>query len=102
MLLYPGGVGGAELVERIMQGFQHTFYTMQCTDRDQDMRGIGPLGASCFAPAARFAGRQEGIEEPWASFMGHYEQLLGNLRRKGFVPINTLADYERLKEGCTA
>jgi hypothetical protein len=54
-----------------MQGFQHTFQAMQGADGCQDMGGIGPLRASCFDPAARFAGRQEGIEEPWAGLIGH-------------------------------
>ena len=66
-----------------MPGFQHTFYTMQCTDRCQDMRGIGPLGAACFDPAARFAGGQESIEEPLAGLMGH--EALAKIVQQGEV-----------------
>jgi hypothetical protein len=32
----------------------------------------GPLGAPRFAPAARFAGAQEGVEEPLAGIIGKY------------------------------
>src|SRR2546422_4310794 len=36
VLLDPGGVGGAELVERIMHGFQDTFQAVQGADRRQE------------------------------------------------------------------
>ena len=69
VLLDPGGVGSAELVERIMPGFQDTFQTVQRADRRQDMGRISPLGASRLEPAARFAGAQEGIQEPLGRVM---------------------------------
>jgi hypothetical protein len=71
VLLHPGGVGGAELVKRIVHGFQHTFHTMEGADGCQDMGGIGSLGPPGFDPAARFAGGQERVEAPLAGLMGH-------------------------------
>jgi hypothetical protein len=53
-----------------MHGFQDTFQPVQRADRRQDMGGIGPLRAPCLDPPSRFAGGQEGIEEPLASCMG--------------------------------
>ena len=68
--LHPGGRHVAELIERIMHGFEDTFQPVQRADRRQDMRGIGPLRAPRLDPPPRFAGGQEGIEEPLAGLMG--------------------------------
>jgi hypothetical protein len=36
------------------------------------MRGIGSLRPTCLHPPSRFAGGQEGIEEPLAGLVGQY------------------------------
>jgi hypothetical protein len=53
-----------------MHGFQDTFQPVERADRRQDVGRIGPLGATGFDPALRFAGGQERIEEPLAGLMG--------------------------------
>ena len=93
----------AELVERSMHGFQHTFQAMERTDGSQDMGRIGPLGATGFAPAPCFAGRQEGIEESLAGLMGEQtaakivqqgevEAWVSQFETQGVLPIHTAAD----------
>jgi hypothetical protein len=47
---------------------------VQRTDCRQDMGRISPLRASRLEPPPRFAGGQEGIEEPMAGLVG--EQAL--------------------------
>lgn len=83
VLLDPGGVGVAELVERIMHGFQDTCQAVQRADRRQDMGRISPLGASRLDPAACFAGGQEGIQEPLGCVMR--EQTVAKIVQQGKV-----------------
>ena len=60
-----------------MHGFQDTLQAVQRADRRQDVRGIGPLRATRLDPAPRFAGGQEGVEEPLAGLMG--EQAIAKI-----------------------
>ena len=53
-----------------MHSLQDTFQTVQGADRREDMGRIGPLGAPRLDPAARFAGRQEGVQKPLGGVMG--------------------------------
>ena len=103
VLLHPGRGGGAELVERLLQGFQHTLHTMEGTDGGQDRGGIGPLGAPGFEPAARFAGGQKRIEKALASLMrqeglpkivqqGAITARLMQVETKGLFPVHTAPD----------
>jgi len=75
---------------------------VQIADRRQDMRGIGPLGAPRLDPPPRFAGSQEGIEDPLAGIMdeqavakvmqqGEVEPGVGELKAQGLFPIHAAA-----------
>ena len=86
-----------------MHGFQDTFQAVQRADRRQDMGGIGPLGAPGFDPAPRFAGGQEGIEQPLAGLMGQQpaakivqqgevEAWVRQVEAEGILPIHAAAD----------
>ena len=86
-----------------MHGFEDAFQPVQRADRRQDMGGIGPLRAPCFDPPPRFAGGQEGIEEPLASLMGQQavakivqqrevEAWVGQVEAEGILPIHAAAD----------
>jgi hypothetical protein len=66
----PGGGGGAALGQRIRPGCQHPCPTLEGTDGRQARGGSGPVGPPRLAPAARFTGRQERGEAPWAGLMG--------------------------------
>jgi hypothetical protein len=52
-----------------MHGFQDTFQPVEGADGCQNMRGIRPLGATGFDPAARFAGGQKRIQETLGGVM---------------------------------
>ena len=62
---HPGGRHVAELIERIMHGFEDTCQPVPRANRRQDMRGIGALRAPRLHPPPRVAGGQEGVEAPW-------------------------------------
>ena len=72
-----------------MHGFQDTFQAVEGADRRQDMGRIGPLGAPGLDPAPRFAGGQEGIEEPLGGLMG--EQALAKIVQQGEVEAGVRA-----------
>jgi hypothetical protein len=85
-----------------MHRFQDTFQPVQRADHCQDMGGISPLGATGFDPAPRFAGGQEGIEEPLAARMGQHatakivqqrevEAGIRQFQAEGILPIHAAA-----------
>jgi hypothetical protein len=78
-----GGRHVAKLIERIMQGLEDAFHPAQGADRRQDMRGIGPLRASCLEPAPGFAGAQEGVQKALGGLMG--EQTAAKIVQQGEV-----------------
>jgi hypothetical protein len=86
-----------------MHGFEDTFQPVQRANGRQDMRRIGPLGASCLEPASGFAGSQEGVQKPLGGLMGgqpvakivqqgEVEAWVGQFETEGILPIYTAAD----------
>ena len=74
--------------DNICAGFYGTFQAVKRSDRRQDMGRIRPLRASGFDPPTRFAGRQEGIEEPLSGLMG--EQALAKIVQQGEVEARVM------------
>jgi hypothetical protein len=86
-----------------MHSLEDAFQPVQGADRRQDMRGIGPLRASCLDPPPRFAGGQKGVEESLAGLMrehaaakimqqGEVKPWVGEFKAQGIFPIYAAAD----------
>jgi hypothetical protein len=103
VLLDPGGSHVAELVERPMHRFAHTFQTVQRADGRQDMRGVGALRATRHDPPPRFAGGQKRVEQALSRLMsgqpptkimqqGEVEPWIREVETERIFPVHAAAD----------